>query len=426
MAQSIKFPAQLAGCIGLFFTMILADVLRPGMGESIYSSLLPGTNLLAKWFPVLFVPGLVMLPLAPSIGNGMEVFKFVSVAVIGLFYSMLTTAYTVLFLRKAQGKILPPTPPPPLASRLQKYLPSSTPTLATTTTATKAYRDETMSFLFRATVVSGIISIFATQAGNEFATPVQTIFFTFATFASYVWGARLPSTITKIVHPLILSAMITLGVIQGTSWATNTDDFLTVLKTYKVGTYSLLQMGAGDVCMFLLGPSVVSFAISMFSRRQLLKDNLAIVLLSAVVSSVGGLFGTAGFVRILQLGGKMGGGMIRLSTLARNVTTALAIACTNVLQGDVSLSILIVLITGVLGATFGRTLLDVLGIRDPVTRGLAVGAAAQGLGVTSMMPEPDAFPFAAMSMILTAISATVLVSIPPVKDALVSLCQGKM
>lgn len=73
MAQSIKFPAQLAGCIGLFFTMIVADVLRPGMGESIYSSLLPGTNLLAKWFPVLFVPGLVMLPLAPSIGNGMEV-----------------------------------------------------------------------------------------------------------------------------------------------------------------------------------------------------------------------------------------------------------------------------------------------------------------------------------------------------------------
>ena len=76
--QSIEFPAQLAGCIGLFFAMILADVIRPGLGESVYSSLLPGTNLLAKWFPVLFVPGLVMLPLAPSIGNGIEVRQLLS------------------------------------------------------------------------------------------------------------------------------------------------------------------------------------------------------------------------------------------------------------------------------------------------------------------------------------------------------------
>jgi hypothetical protein len=71
--KGIKFPAQLAGCVGLFFAMLMADIVRPGTGESIYSKLLPGTNLLAKWFPVLFVPGLVMLPLAPSIGNGMEV-----------------------------------------------------------------------------------------------------------------------------------------------------------------------------------------------------------------------------------------------------------------------------------------------------------------------------------------------------------------
>jgi hypothetical protein len=75
MENSIKFPAQLAGCVGLFITMSMADFIRPGMGESMYSTLLPGTNLLAKWFPVLFVPGLVMLPLAPSIGNGMEVRK---------------------------------------------------------------------------------------------------------------------------------------------------------------------------------------------------------------------------------------------------------------------------------------------------------------------------------------------------------------
>jgi hypothetical protein len=73
VAKAIKFPAMLAGIIALFSFLLLADVVSPGLGESIFLSLTPGSNLLAKWFPVLFVPGLVMLPLAPSIGNSSEV-----------------------------------------------------------------------------------------------------------------------------------------------------------------------------------------------------------------------------------------------------------------------------------------------------------------------------------------------------------------
>lgn len=73
VAKAIKFPAMLAGTIALFFFLLMADVVSPGLGESIFASLTPGSNLLAKWFPVLFVPGLVMLPLAPSIGNSSEV-----------------------------------------------------------------------------------------------------------------------------------------------------------------------------------------------------------------------------------------------------------------------------------------------------------------------------------------------------------------
>jgi putative effector of murein hydrolase len=351
------------------------------------------------------------------------VVKFISVVIVGFFYSMVTTAYTVLFLRSAQGKLAPP--PPPATAPRKKAAVVARKTVATPTPVAKAYRDETMSFLLKAAIVSGIVSILATNAGNEFAMPIRTVFFFFTTFASYVWGARLPSAFTKIVHPLILSTAITLSVILGTSVAT-ADNFITVLKTYKTGTYNVLKMGAADIMLFLLGPSVVSFAISMYNRRFLLRDNFLIVIVSMIVSSVGGLFGTAAYVRLLQLGGKVGGGMIRLSTLSRNVTTALAIACTNVLKGDVSLAVLIVVLTGVLGATYGRTMLDTLKIHDPVTRGLAVGGAAQGLGVTSMMPEADAYPFAAMSMILTAISATVLVSIPSVNHALVTLAQGNL
>ena len=73
---------------------------------------------------------------------------------------------------------------------------------------------------------------------------------------------------------------------------------------------------------------------------------------------------------------------------------------------------------------YGKRLLDLVHIHDPITRGLAVGSAAQGLGVSSMVDEADAFPFAAMAMALTAVAGTVLVSIPAVKDALVHVCRS--
>jgi hypothetical protein len=73
VSQGIKFPAMLGGCIALFAFLLLADSVSPGLGESIFTTLLPGSTLLAKWLPCFFVPGLVMLPLAPSVGSGLEV-----------------------------------------------------------------------------------------------------------------------------------------------------------------------------------------------------------------------------------------------------------------------------------------------------------------------------------------------------------------
>jgi hypothetical protein len=72
-ANGSKLPAQLGGCIALFVFLLLADVVRPGLGQSIFVSLSPGSALLAKWLPVFFVPGLAMLPLAPSVGSSTEV-----------------------------------------------------------------------------------------------------------------------------------------------------------------------------------------------------------------------------------------------------------------------------------------------------------------------------------------------------------------
>ena len=283
-----------------------------------------------------------------------------------------------------------------------------------------------MNILSQFTLFSGIASVLTQTILNKsdaiYATPLQTFFFFCVTCSTYVWGARLPVRFTKLIHPLLTSTGLTWAVLYWYGIITDKGTFMDMIKSYKVGSMKFDSAGAGDILLFLLGPSVVSFAISMYSRKQLLKENFLIVIASMLVSSLGALFGTAIFSKLIGLGSTSDNGlMIRLSMLARNVTTALAIPITQILNGDVSIAVVVVVLTGIIGAQYGRRLLDMVGIRDPVTRGLAVGSSAQGLGVSSMVPEPDAFPFAAMAMVLTAVAGTVFVSIPQIKDALVSL-----
>jgi len=286
----------------------------------------------------------------------------------------------------------------------------------------KPFSDAQWNFCWIGALLSGLASVAATKTDFEYAGPIQALFLGLGTVGAYIWGARLPEAFVSVVHPLVSSSVILLVLAQVLALASG-QDFQTVLATYKQGSLNPLKAGAADYLFYILGPSVVSFAISMYSRKHLLFSNLPMVLTAAILSSVGGLFSTAAFVRVMQIGGA-NGSVLRLSCLARNVTTALALAVTDILGGDLSLIAAVVCVTGILGASYGKKLLNAAGITDPICRGLGIGSSAQGLGVASLADEPDAFPFAAMSMVLTAVSATVLVSIPSAKNALIQLATG--
>jgi putative effector of murein hydrolase len=342
----------------------------------------------------------------------LQILKVVLVASLGFLYTLTTVTYSVLAVQKATGSAA--KIPASTTSSIQKPVAKAAPA--------KAYSDYLASSLFKITVVAGILSLISTSQGFAFDTPLRTVFLGAFTVFAYVWGARLPPSFTKVVHPLVTSSGVLLGSIALLAKLTGVE-FLDYLRYYKSGSLNLTKAGPGDILLYLLGPSVVSFAISMYSRRHLLKTNLPVVVTAMLMSSVGGLFGTAAFVRMISLGGK-GGSMVRLSVLARNVTTALSMALTAMIGGDISIAASVVVLTGIIGATYGKTLLTALGVTDPICRGLAIGCSSQGLGVASISDEPDAFPFAAISMVLTAVSATTLVSIPVVKTCLIKLATG--
>jgi putative effector of murein hydrolase len=426
-----------------------------GMGERLYQVLNPGANLLASWLPVFFIPSLITLPLsATNLGSTTTEFvKVVSVLVGGFVFTLLTTAWSVLGIRK-------------LLRTVGTVTASSTTNGGTTNTngaegslnvAEEAFINKSVAgvgevvnsvitgiidtgrqsspktfskTLFRTlkllTYLSGIATVtlmkYSTSNNNKYIHPVRSAFLLFTTLSTFVFGSNLPKSFTKIVHPLVTCTSLTWLVAQLLSYFSSSSSmtFMDVLRIYKCGTLSFMHAGPGDVLLFLLGPAVIALACQMYSRRQLMQSNIIEVMTSTIISSVGGLYGTALLVRLLHICNPT----IRLALLSRNITSPLAMSIAAILSTDTSLAVTMVVLTGLIGANFGAAILNSVNIHDPVARGLGMGAAAHGLGTAAIKDEGDAFPFAAISMALTATTCTCLVSVPMIRQSICKLALG--
>jgi putative effector of murein hydrolase len=426
---NISFPSSLAGCAFLFCTLLAL----PGKtAESTFQQLTPGAGLLAKWLPVFFVPSLVTLPLAQSMGAASELLKAGIVVVGGFFFTLLTTSYAVVAVRKSRNnsdnETAPPTGLSETAAVMETVVGDAAQDVAEkaenvpVVAPPKVFSNQLFQGLVALTLASGAASAAATTLlglSSAITCPLTTLFMLATTLASFVFAARLPKRVTKIVHPLVTCTAVTWTIATGFGTLTGRT-FKSMLKSYRTGSLSIASGGAGDILLFLLGPAVVSLAISMYDRRQLMRENLREVGTSVAVSTLGGLFGTALAVRLLGIGNPS----LRLSLLSRNITSPLAMAIAGILGADESLAVSMVVVTGLLGANFGASILSAFGIKDSVARGLGIGAAAHGLGTAAFVNEKDAFPFAAIGMALTASAATVVVSIPILRRVLLQIALG--
>jgi putative effector of murein hydrolase len=251
-------------------------------------------------------------------------------------------------------------------------------------------------------------------------TPLVALSMLSATVHNFCFGARMPKKLTKILHPLVTCTTLTwvwtilLGAATGSSFASMIEGYR------RGGALNLATSGAGDFLTFVLGPAVVSLGVSIYERRRLIRQNLKEVVTATGVSCIGGLFGTALAVRLLGLATSE----LRLSLLPRNITSALAVAIADIVGANKPLAVSFAVVTGLIGANFGASLLDYFGIKDPAARGLGIGSAAHGLGTAAFVDEKDAFPFAAIGMTLTAICGTVLVSLPMVRNLALQIALG--
>jgi putative effector of murein hydrolase len=77
------------------------------------------------------------------------------------------------------------------------------------------------------------------------------------------------------------------------------------------------------------------------------------------------------------------------SITIKSATVPIAVEVAKIIHGNPTLTAALVVITGMIGASFGPWLMDRLAITNPISRGLALGAISHGQGTAQAATESE-------------------------------------
>lgn len=193
-----------------------------------------------------------------------------------------------------------------------------------------------------------------------FTSQAFVLAFVLGTYTLSVWLFR--KTKIGLLHPLLTSIFL----------------IIVVLEIFHVD-YPTFEKGAG-IIDFMLGPTVVALGVTLYDQVRHIKGNLISILTSITVGAIVGIASVTGVLYA------MGANKAIIATLQpKSVTTPIAMSISEKFGGLPSLTAVIVVAVGIFGGIVGPFVLDKLGISSKIARGLALGAAAHGMGTARAM-----------------------------------------
>ena len=156
---------------------------------------------------------------------------------------------------------------------------------------------------------------------------------------------------------------------------------------------------------FLLGPTTVALAVPIYLNWAVILKTRRAILISVFLGSLFAIGITFAIAHLLQLDP-----VTIKSLLPRNVTAPIAMGISEIIGGVPSLTAIITIVTGIVGAAFGTFVLDLFRIRNMAARGFAFGLASHGIGTArAMSRDNQAGVFAAVAMGLSGIVTAAII-----------------
>ncbi len=134
------------------------------------------------------------------------------------------------------------------------------------------------------------------------------------------------------------------------------------------------------VIKYLLNLSVVALGYLLYKHYDFIRTRGAAILSATFLGSL------AAIICVALISLLMGARIETIITLLpKSVTTPIAIVLSGQSGGMVSLTAIVVILSGIFGAVIGPWFLKLTGINTPLAKGLALGSAAHGIGTAKAL-----------------------------------------
>jgi predicted murein hydrolase (TIGR00659 family) len=217
------------------------------------------------------------------------------------------------------------------------------------------------------------------------ASPLLHLTLTLVAFQAGMWCYS-KARFNPLVNPVVIAVVLIVSIL----FATNTR-----YETYFEGA---------QFVHFLLGPATVALAIPLYRHFDKVRRSALAVVSSIIVGSL-----TAA-LSAMAVAWSLGASRETLISIApKSVTAPVAMGISERLGGLPSLTAVIVIVTGVLGAMLGPAILNLFGIRNWAARGLAIGTASHDIGTARALQVNEiAGAFSGLAMGLNALATAIL------------------
>ncbi len=209
-------------------------------------------------------------------------------------------------------------------------------------------------------------------------------------FLAYEIGVYIKTKTQKsIFNPLLISIVIV----------------IVVLLIFDIDYDSYNQ--SARYISYLLTPATVSLAIPLYRQLDLLKQNflsIIIGILSGVLTSL-----------ISILGMSMLFGLVHeeyVTLLPKSITTAIGMGVSEELGGYVTITVVVIIITGILGNMIGAFTCKIFRIKHPISKGLALGTSSHAIGTSKAMERGEIEgAMSSLSIVVAGLLTVVLASV---------------
>ena len=154
-----------------------------------------------------------------------------------------------------------------------------------------------------------------------------------------------------------------------------------IISFLMISGVSYKSYNAGANCLsYLLTPATICLAVPLYQQVELLKKHYKAVIAGISAGVLSSLLSVLLLALLFRFGHEA-----YVTFLPKSITTAIGISVSEELGGFVSVTVVVIVITGVLGNIFAEKFLKLLKIEEPIAKGIAIGSSSHAIGTAKAM-----------------------------------------